>query len=206
MLIKRKKTKKERSPVMAKDDVSDNDLIKIIRNKNRESYSFIMERYKGKLFSYLYRLIGNKDEVEDILQDVFIKTYRSLKSYDTKKKFSSWIYRIAHNEAINHIKRKSLKKFISWEDISSTKDKLEMSESDNIPEGIWIRKEETKKVNRAIDNIPFKYKQVLILRYYSDKSYDEISDILKKPVNTVGTLINRAKKRLQKEIEKLDKK
>jgi len=81
-----------------------------------------------------------------------------------------------------------------------------MSESDNIPEGIWIRKEETKKVNKALDVMPLKYKQVLVLRYYSDKSYVEIGDILKKPVNTVGTLINRAKKRLQKEIEKLEKK
>lgn len=199
-----KKIQQKKKP--EKKILSDNELIKIIRSKNQEKYSFIMERYHGKLFSYLYRLIGNKEEVEDILQDVFIKTFRNLKSYDTRKKFSSWIYRIAHNEAINHIKRKSLKKFISWEDISSTKDKLELSESSNVLESIWIRKEETKKVNKALDILPLKYKQVLILRYYSDKSYDEIASILEKPVNTVGTLINRAKKRLQKVIEKLEKK
>lgn len=186
-------------------ELSDNDLIKIISNGNPQRYSEIMERYQGKLFAYLYRLIGEKEEAEDLLQDVFIKAFRNLNSYDTERKFSSWIYRIAHNEAVNHIKRKSLKRFISLDNITSTKDKLESSSTEDDAQTSWIRKETNKEVDDAVNRLPLKYKQVLVLRYYSDKSYEEIGDILGKPINTVGTLIKRAKNKLSDELRKTDK-
>lgn len=192
--------------IAAKTDpgLSDNELVLLVREKTSARYAEIIERYQGKLFAYLYRLIGNREEAEDLLQDVFIKAYKNLHSYDASRKFSSWIYRIAHNEAVNYIKRKSLKRFISWEDISSTKDKLESSSTEEGADNMWIRKESIKEVDEAINKLPIKYKQVLLLRYFSDKSYEEISEILGKPVNTVGTLINRAKKRLSEEMEKVE--
>jgi RNA polymerase sigma-70 factor (ECF subfamily) len=180
--------------------LSDNELIVLIRGKNSGLYAEIIERYQGKLFAYLFRLIGNREEAEDLLQDVFIKAYRNINSYDTARKFSSWIYRIAHNEAVNFIKRRYLKRFISWEDVSSTKDKLEVRSMDDGPDEIWIKKESVKGVGEAINKLPLKYRQVLLLRYFSDKSYEEISEILGKPLNTVGTLINRAKKKLAEEV------
>jgi len=183
-------------------ELSDNDLVEIIRKKNQERYSEIVDRYQKKLFVYIYRLIGNREEAEDLLQDVFVKAYKNLNSYDTSRKFSSWIYRIAHNESVNYIKRKSLKKFISWETIVSTKDKLDSSSEEEGADKAWIRKEVSKEVNEAIGKLPFKYKQVLTLRYYSDQSYEEIAEILGRPVNTVGTLINRAKKKLAEEIKR----
>ena len=187
-------------PVVADQVLTDNELIDVVRGGQTEQYAKIIERYQGKLFAYLYRLIGNRDEAEDLLQDVFIKAYKNLRSYDSSRKFSSWIYRIAHYEAVNFIKRKSLKRFVSWEDISSTKDKLESSSNEESADGAWIRKESIKEVDDAINKLPIKYKQVLLLRYFSDKSYDEIGEILGKPVNTVGTLINRAKKKLSDEM------
>lgn len=186
----------------SKKELTDNELIEIIREKDPERYGEIIERYQGKLFAYLYRLTGGREETEDLLQDVFIKAFKNLHSYDTQRKFSSWIYRIAHNEAVNHIKRKSLKRFISWEDITATKDMLKMSSSEEGADTVQIREETRQEVDTAIGRLPFKYKQVLTLRYYSEKSYEEISEILGKPVNTVGTLINRAKKKLAAEIEK----
>lgn len=190
----------------SKKELPDNELIKIIRNSNAEKYDEIIKRYQGKLFVYLYRLINSKEEVQDLLQDVFVKAFKNLHSYDTKRKFSSWIYRIAHNEAVNHIKRKSLKKFIPWEDITAVKDKLEMTSVEEGAQDSWIRKETEKEVNKAMERLPFKYKQVLMLRYYSDKSYKEISEISGKPVNTVGTLISRAKRKLLEELKSLRKK
>lgn len=181
-------------------ELSDNDLIEIIRRKDQERYREIVDRYQKKLFVYIYRLIGNREEAEDLLQNVFVKAYKNLNSYDTSRKFSSWIYRIAHNESVNYIKRKSLKKFISWETIVSTKDKLDSSSEEEGADKAWIRKEVSKEVNEAIGKLPFKYKQVLTLRYYSDQSYEEIAEIIGRPVNTVGTLINRAKKKLSEEL------
>lgn len=179
----------------------DNDLAIRIQKGDAELFGVIIERYQGKLFSYLYRLIGNQEEVQDILQDVFIKAFRNMKSYDAGRKFSSWIYRIAHNEAINHLKRRSLRRLISWEDIVSTRDKLMTSETEDGADKAWVRKEIIGEVDEAINRLPIKYKQVLALRYYSEKSYEEISEILQKPVNTVGTLINRAKKKMAEEMD-----
>jgi len=182
-------------------EISDNDLVEIIRKKDQEKYSEIVDRYQKKLFIYIYRLIGNKEEAEDLLQDVFVKAYKNLNSYDISRKFSSWIYRIAHNEAVNHIKRKSLKKFISWETIVSTKDKLDSSSEEEGADKVWLKKEASREVEKTINELPFKYKQVLTLRYYSERSYEEIAEILGKPVNTVGTLINRAKKKLAEKLK-----
>ncbi|MFA6048060.1 MAG: RNA polymerase sigma factor [Parcubacteria group bacterium] len=182
--------------------LTDNELVKMIKN-NPDLFKEITVRYQGKLFAYLYRLIGDKDEAEDLLQNVFIKSYRNIESYDTSRKFSSWIYRIAHNEAVNHIKRKSLKRFVSIESITSVKDKIDSASAEDNAHESWIRKETSKEVDDAIKKLPFKYRQVLVLRYYSDKSYEEISEILGKPVNTVGTLIKRAKDKLSVELDDL---
>jgi len=182
--------------------ISDSELVKIVRESDQERYAEIIERYQGKLFAYIYRLVGSREETEDLLQEVFIKAFRNLNSFDVEKKFSSWIYRIAHNESVNHLKRKSLKRFISWEDVVSTKDKMETRDFDDDAHKSWVRKEKNQEVEQALNRLPIKYKQVLVLKYYDDKSYEEISEILDKPINTVGTLINRAKKKLAEELRK----
>lgn len=187
------------------EKISDNELVEIIRQKNPDRYDEIMDRYQGKLFAYLYRLVGSKEDAEDILQDVFLKAYENLNSYDSKRKFSSWIYRISHNEAVNYIRRKSLKKFISWESVVMSKDKLEISSRENGVDKNLLKKEKKQELEKAIENLPFKYKQILILRYFSEKSYQEISEILGKPMNTVGTLISRAKEKLYFKMKKRKK-
>ena len=141
-------------------------------------------------------MVGNKEETEDILQNVFVKAYRNIKTFDIERKFSSWIYRIAHNEAINFLKKRNKKKFISWEDIVASKDKMETKSDERSPIDIWIRKESAIEVSRAMEKMPEKYRKVLMLRYFSEKSYEEIGKTIGSPVNTVGTLINRAKKKL----------
>lgn len=174
----------------------DNSLIGLVKSGQVEVYNEIVERYEKKLFSYIYRLVGNKEEAEDILQNVFVKAYRNIKSFDMGRKFSSWIYRIAHNEAINFLKRRNKRKFISWEDIVTSKDKIETKSEERSPIDLWIREESRLEVQKALGQLPEKYQKVLMLRYFSDKSYAQIGRIIKSPVNTVGTLINRAKKKL----------
>lgn len=174
----------------------DNVLIGWIKKGHPEIYDEIVIRYQKKLFSYVYRLVGNKEEAEDILQNVFVKAYRNIASFDVERKFSSWIYRIAHNEAINFLKRRNKRKFISWEDIVASKDKMETKSEERSPIDLWIREESRLEVQMALNRLPEKYQKVLMLRYFSEKSYAQIGKIIKSPVNTVGTLINRAKKKL----------
>jgi len=186
-------------------ELDDNEIIKHIQKGKKNLFAIIIERYQGKLFAYLYRLIGGREEAKDLLQDVFVKAFKNIKSYDTSRNFSSWIYRIAHNESVNHIRRKGLKKFISWEDVTSTKDKLVSNSTEEGADDIWLRKEKIKEVDEVISRLPEKYRKVLLLRFYSEKSYEEIGKILKKPVNTVGTLISRAKKKMAEEVMKMEK-
>jgi len=176
--------------------LDDSEIIAVIQKQDIEAYHELFFRYYKKLFTYVFHLVGNKDEIDDILQNVFSKTYNSIGTFDTTKKFSSWIYRIAHNETINFLKRKSKRYTVSWEDISTSKDKLDTSTSDERPEEKWEQQEITREVDEALKKLPEKYQQVLKLRYFQEYSYEDIGKMLGKPVNTIGTLINRAKKKL----------
>lgn len=176
--------------------LGDSELIEVIHTKNKEAYRELFARYQKKLFAYILHLVGSREESEDILQNVFVKTYKSIDHFDQTRKFSSWIYRIAHNEAVNYLKRKSKRYTVSWEDISTSKDKLDTSTLEELPEDRMMHKEIAKDIDEALEKIPPKYQHILRLRYFDEMSYDEIGVLLQKPVNTVGTLINRAKKKL----------
>lgn len=177
--------------------LDDNDLIVIVKTQNAAAYGEIFFRYQRKLLVYIYHLVGNMEEAEDILQNVFSKTYKNLDNFDISRKFSSWIYRIAHNESVNCLKRKSKRYTISWDEVLTSKDKLESASNDERPEEMMEHKEITKKIDSAIERLSPEYREILKMRYFKEYSYEDISKILKKPVNTVGTIINRAKKKLQ---------
>jgi RNA polymerase sigma-70 factor, ECF subfamily len=174
----------------------DEELVKLIL-KNQDNFLYIVRRYEEKLKRYIHRISGLIDEdVEDLLQDVFIKVYQNLNDFDTNLKFSSWIYRIAHNETIsNYRKMKSRPQNVSYDDDPALANML-ASKSDFVKE---IEKEYDAKVIRGVlAKIDEKYREVLILKFIEEKDYNEISDILQKPIGTVGAMINRGKKQFKK--------
>ncbi|HPN55116.1 MAG TPA: RNA polymerase sigma factor [Candidatus Moranbacteria bacterium] len=177
-------------------ELNDIELIRLMKKKDAAAYNTLSERYYKKLFSYIFHFVGNKDETEDILQNVFSKTFKNIRSFDVSRKFSSWVYRIAHNEAINFLKRRNKRILVSWDDISTTKDKLDTAFNEELPGEKWEHMEIVREIDKALEKLPPKYKQVLKLRYFQEYSYEEIGAMLGKPVNTIGTLINRAKKKL----------
>lgn len=182
-------------------DLDDVELVRLINLKNDEAGKELFGRYQKKLFAYVFHLVGNKDEAEDILQGVFLKTFKNLEYFDTSRKFSSWIYRIAHNEAVNFLKRKSKRYTVSWDEVATSSDKLRISSSDELLEDKYAQLETVKDVKEAMEKLPEKYRRVLRLRYFKEFSYEDIGKLLGKPVNTVGTLINRAKKKLLKVLQ-----
>ena len=175
--------------------ISDEQLAEEVRSKNKELFAEIVSRYQNKIYSYTRRLVNDGEEAEDLTQDVFIKVYKNLNGFDVKRKFSSWIYRIAHNESVNFIKKKSYFKILSIEQNEFLKNT--MATTENLIEKI-IEKENSQKVRELLGKLSFRYKEILVLRYFEEKTYEEISDILRMPTNTVGTLINRAKGQLEK--------
>jgi RNA polymerase sigma-70 factor, ECF subfamily len=178
----------------------DEELVKFALTE-KEDYSYLMKRYQDKLKRYIIRLSGVKEEdAEDILQDVFIKAYQNLNDFDMSLKFSSWIYRIAHNETVSYLRKLGARPKIIDPEASSTIINLTGSGLDII--GNLDKKITLGKVTEVIDILDKKYRDVLVLKYMEDKDYKEISDILKKPPGTVATLLKRAKDQLKKEIIK----
>lgn len=162
----------------------------------------IIARYEDKLRRYIYRLgVRDHDEQADVLQDIFIKVYRNLNSYDTDLSFSSWIYRIAHNEAISWYRKRAVRPEGSL--IAEGDDVLALlPTAAEAPEVAFDRTIEAKAVAAALAQLDEKYREVLVLRFFEHKEYDEISDILEIPIGSVGTLIHRGKKQLYHELNR----
>jgi RNA polymerase sigma-70 factor (ECF subfamily) len=178
--------------------LTDEELVSSVQEGDKEAFGEIIERYESQLKAYAFRLTGNHEIVEDIVQEAFLKSYRDIQSFDVKKKFSSWIYRIVHNQSIDmarkHSRTTNLEEF---EEIPDTR---------NLAQEIHEKldsKEDERKLSEAISQLPPKYRDPIILKYYENKEYEEISDILKFPTGTVGTLISRGKERIRKAIEAL---
>ena len=177
--------------------MSDEQIVEIILDNDKELYREIIRRYQGKLSHFLRKFIYDKDELEDVLQVVFIKAYKNLYGFDIRRKFSSWIYRIAHNEAVNHLKKNS-KRGIFLDDLEYKIIDEKIDICGNID-----RKLLKKEIEKNIARLKISYQEPLILFYFEDRSYEEISDILRIPKNTVGTLISRGKKMLKNHLEEI---
>lgn len=163
----------------------------------KEFFGVLVERYEEKLTRYIRRLgVRSSEDIEDVLQEVFLKAYRYLNDFDTTLSFSSWIYRIAHNEAISFYRKLHVRpeghliddgdEALSLVDSGERSNEFEFDISLNSVE-----------VKNALSKLEQKYRDVVVLRYFEHKEYEEISDILKIPTGSVGTLIHRAKKRMK---------
>ena len=176
----------------------DNELVKLSLLEP-DHFVCLIRRYEKKLLNYIMRISKfRREEAEDVLQDVFIKTYYNLNGFDENLKFSSWIYRIAHNQTVSEIRKKLSRPSILFEkeDIDKFEDAFDVTRE--------IDNEFTRqKIDEAISKLDKKYREVLILRFLDEKDYKEIADILKKPVSTVGNLILRGKILFKKEYQKL---
>lgn len=161
-----------------------------------DKFSFIISRYQDKLSRYIRRLgTTSAEDAEDILQDIFLKVYLNLNDFKADLKFSSWIYRIAHNQVISHFRKRQVRPESHSTPIDSPglqllADDIALDQQSDIHLRQAI-------INEALQKVDARYREILILKFFEDKSYQEISDILKKPAGTVASLLNRAKKSLK---------
>lgn len=172
---------------------TDNQLVELAK-ANPDEFTGLVNRYWQPLFVYIKRIsYFSHEDIEDILQDSFIKAYKNLNSFDNDLKFSSWIYRITRNTTFDAIRKKQTRPLIANLDIN---DAVNLFQSSVNMEKDVIEKDEIEKVKKIINSLDRKYKEVLVLKFLEDKSYEEIMDILKKPRGTVAALINRGKKKM----------
>ena len=190
------------NPAVVGEDKTDEEIVKLSL-ENQDYFLHIIKRYKLKLYRYVLRLSNiDPEEAEDILQEVFMKVYQNLNDFDDSLKFSSWIYRITHNQVISNFRKLKARPQKAGFDLDDDLVKNIASEFSFVDKiDIKILRSNILKV---LDKMSAKYKEVLVLKFLEEKSYNEISDIIKKPVGTVGSMINRAKKEFKEEFLKQD--
>jgi RNA polymerase sigma-70 factor, ECF subfamily len=169
-------------------DKTDEEIVALVKD-DKEVYAEIVKRYQAKLLRYTQYLIGDSHKAKDVVQETLIRAYINLNSFNIKQKFSSWIYRISHNLAINEIKKyqKEIKLI----------DEIESDEHEKIQDNLE-KKEVILELRRCLEQLPVIYREPIMLYYLEEKSYEEISDILRIPDGTVAIRISRAKTLLKK--------
>lgn len=179
-------------------NVSDNELVELSKT-NPDFFGELVRRYQKQLFYYIRRISYFTDEdIEDILQNVFIKIYQNLNNFDLDLKFSTWAYQITRNATIDAIRFKQARPQtldLEQEDLVRFFQSSENIEKD------FLKRDDWEKIKQVINDLPFQYREVLVLKFLEEKSYEEMMDILKKPKGTVATLISRGRKLLEEKLQ-----
>ncbi|MBU4216746.1 RNA polymerase sigma factor [Candidatus Parcubacteria bacterium] len=182
------------------DNKKDEELVELIL-ENQSYFLHIVKRYKTKLLSYIRRISNvSQEEAEDLLQDVFLKVFVNLNDFDDGLKFSSWIYRITHNVVIDNFRKTKSRPQMVELDMNS--DRIKHLADDFDIERSLDSNFLKIKIQTALGQLDLKYRDILILKYLEEKDYQEISDIIKKPIGTVASRINKAKQELKKVLKK----
>lgn len=178
-----------------KTEKTDHEIV-ILTLLDSSYFNEIVNRYEKPLARYIQR-VGYFDsiEIEDLLQDTFLKVYKNLNAYNSDLKFSSWIYRITHNVTIDFIRKKSVRPEGNYTQVDE--EFIGRLSSDFSTDEYTINNELAIEISKAIDTLHDKYRDPIILYFFENKSYEEISDVLKIPPNTVATRLNRAKSKLK---------
>jgi len=187
---------------------TDEELIERFQQGDGHAFEEIVKRYKDPLLNFIYRFVGNQEEAEDILQETFLRVYRKRHAYRQVAKFSTWIYTIAGNLARTELRKRKRRRLFSISDMGVEEDKdYEVSDEEFNPEQHVDSLLHDEVIQREINKLSPKFREVIILRDIQEFSYEEISQILRIPIGTVKSRVNRARLRLQSRLKKyLDRK
>lgn len=180
-------------------------VVKRAINGDEKAYAEILARYKGPIYGLILRMVRNKEEAEDLVQEAFIKAFNALPTFNEEFAFSTWLYKIAVNNCIDFFRKKRLSTFPLDKPILS-KDgeiKREFSDSSSSPEHRMLSSERSNMIDHAIYALPEKYRMVIVLRHKEDRSYEEIAEILDIPLGTVKARIFRAREMLKRKLKNL---
>jgi RNA polymerase sigma factor (sigma-70 family) len=169
---------------------------------DQKAYKTLFEMYRQAIFHITVKIVRNSDEANDLVQETFIKAFGSLKTYDHNYRFSTWLYKIAANSSIDFLRKRKIDSLSLDKPIPTRDGDVQMEIPDNTynPEHDLRNRERTIGIEEAIDSLPEKYREVIVLRHKEDRSYEEIAAMLKVPVGTVKARIFRARELLKKKL------
>ncbi len=188
----------ENSPSVSSQQ--DRTLVELALEGDQQAYQKLMEKYIGALTRHVQKMVRRQGEVEDLVQECFIKAFSALKSYSAEYAFSTWLYKIATNHTIDFLRKRKLKT-MSIDAPISTKDgeiEFELPDASYRPDRHIVEDERKMLIQAAIEHLPEKYHRVIMMRHQQEKSYEEIAQELDLPLGTVKAHIFRARALLYK--------
>jgi RNA polymerase sigma-70 factor (ECF subfamily) len=183
--------------------VSDGDLITRALGGEGICFDELVKRYHRPIASFVFRMIGNRETALDLTQDVFIKVYGSLERYRPEYKFSTWIYKIASNTAIDHLRKASLTTSPLYFVSDDEEVELPIAAKGLSPERALERSERREQIEEVIAQLPPRYRELIVLRHVSELGYDEIAEVTGLPLGTVKNRIFRAREAMRKHLVRL---
>lgn len=178
------------------------DLVRRARNGEEAAFSALLDSYNTAILNYCHRLIGNRDLALDLAQETFIKAFLSIDKFDENKKFSPWIYRIAHNLCVDYLRKKRLPtEAMHYEDASGGEVLVDIADSTAAPDALLERKEIRANFENALAGLDEIYREPLVLRHQEQMSYQEICDTLEIPIGTVKARIHRGRGLLKESLQ-----
>lgn len=179
---------------------ADYELVKKAKAGDGRAYDQLMEMYHDAVFNIILRMVHNRQEAEDLAQETFIKAYNSITSFNEEYAFSTWLFKIASNHCIDFFRKRKLKTYSMDEPVKYKDDEITHEYADHAPtvDKEMVASEKSRIIRQAIEKLPEKYRQAIILRHHEEKSYEEIAEILDLPLGTVKARIFRAREMLKK--------
>jgi len=174
---------------------TDNELVEQAMQGRTEAFSILVDRYRQKVFRTAMGFLHNADDAEDLTQEIFIKAWHALRSFDRKSAFSTWLYRISVNKAINQIRKNKLRA------LAGINDEVNQTPDDESADDTITRKEQKEEIKKAINELNIKQKKAFVLFYYQELNMKEVADVLKMSQKAAESLVFRARKNLQKELQ-----
>ena len=164
----------DESGIRAKADL---DLVRDFRSGSVESFNEIVRRYREKVYWIARRVVGTHDDADDVVQEVFVRVYDSLKRFRGDSNFYTWLYRISVNVSLSAIRAKRIKNFVRSEEVVE-----HLVSDEELADDKILRDEYEKVLKQAIDRLPPKQKTTFVMRYYEEMEFEEMSKVLNKSV------------------------
>lgn len=167
---------------------------------DQAAFKTLFDKYKQPLYFHILKLVKDREIIEDLLQEIFLKAFDNISSFNPDYAFSTWLYRITTNHSIDYLRKKKLKTF-SIHDPIRTKDgemSIELEDEGRSTDDLIVRKQRSQILREALDSLPEKYREIIKMRHVEELSYQEIADILDLPLGTVKAHIFRARELLYK--------
>jgi RNA polymerase sigma-70 factor, ECF subfamily len=189
--------------------LTDQQVVELAREGRETAFRELIGRYQRPVFSLIYRLVRDREKAEDLAQDTFIKVLNALDRYDPSYKFSSWIFKIAHNTSLDHLRRKEPETLsIDGSPHARTAAETEASTLTPVstgltPEEYTSNQELGSEIDRAIALLRPEYRTAIVLCHVEGRAYEEIAEIMEIPLGTVKTYIHRGRNELKKQLEHL---